>query len=209
MNKRQKKKQVKMRNKQLIKRYPFLMPRNVWTDKLPKDYDYTYTEYDCLNQGWRIGFGELLLEELREACIKHNYLDKLRIHQWKEKYASMRLYINGAPPEVHNIIHKYEFISEHICIQCGSPEAVVVNDYGWYLPMCKCCWDKNNQRRELKGYGIKPWEEVADVDIAEFPNSYTVIQMSKEGNEYIVYDISETAKKIRQKYKKRKRKRCS
>ena len=36
MNKRQKKKQIKMKNKKLIKKYPFLLPRNVWTGKVPK-----------------------------------------------------------------------------------------------------------------------------------------------------------------------------
>ena len=31
------------KNKELIKKYPFLLPRNVWTDKVPEDYDYSYT----------------------------------------------------------------------------------------------------------------------------------------------------------------------
>lgn len=32
--------------KQLVERYPYLLPRNVWTDKVPEDYDYTYCD-DC------------------------------------------------------------------------------------------------------------------------------------------------------------------
>ena len=86
MKKRQIKKQQKMRNKRLIKQYPFLLPRNVYSDKVPSNYDYEYTEYDALLKGWKIGFGQFLLEDLREACLKTGYLDQMRIEQLKEKY---------------------------------------------------------------------------------------------------------------------------
>ena len=139
-----------MRNKKLIKKYPFLLPRNVWTGKVPKDYDYTYTEYGCLSKGWKAGFGKFWLEDLHEALIKTNFMDKFMFMELKEKYGSFRQYCNGAPEEVHEVIRKYEFISEYICYQCGSPHACVVNDYGWYLPLCKDCWDKNNKKRAKK-----------------------------------------------------------
>ena len=140
MNKRQRKKQIKMhkkhiikQNKLLVKHYPFLLPRNVFSDKVPSNYNYNYnynfTEYDSLLKGWKIGFGEFLLEELREACLKTGYLNRLRIFQWKEKYGSMRLYFNEAPSEVHNIANDYEFISQYICGQCGSIHGHVINDY--------------------------------------------------------------------------------
>ena len=209
MNKRQKKKQLIMRNKKLVKRYPFLLPRNCFTGKVPKDYDYTYTEYDCLDKGWRIGFGQFLLEDLREACLKTNFLDRLQIVQWKEKYGGMRLYVNGAPQEVHDVIRKYEFISEYVCWHCGSPEATIVDNYGWYLPMCKCCWDKNNKQRELGGYRTKSWEEVAELDDVGLPDEYHIERFSKEGNIHETYDIRETTKKIRQKYRKRRNRKIS
>ena len=28
--------------KKLVERYPYLLPRNVWTGEVPEDYDYTY-----------------------------------------------------------------------------------------------------------------------------------------------------------------------
>lgn len=31
--------------RKLVERYPFLLPRNVITDKIPNDYDYTYIKY--------------------------------------------------------------------------------------------------------------------------------------------------------------------
>lgn len=206
MNKRQKKKQLKMRNKKLVKLHPYLLPRSVWTCKVVKGYDYTWTEYDCLYKGWKTGFGKLLLDDLREACLKTNFLNKLQFSDIKEKYGSLRMYNFGAPQEVHDVIRKYEFISQYICYQCGSPESTIVNDYGWYLPMCKCCWDKNNKRREREGYSvIRSWEEVADLDYVGLPNEYKYTTFSKEGNITTVVDISETANKIRRKYNKRRK----
>lgn len=206
MNKRQKKKQLKMRNKKLVKLHPYLLPRSVWTCNVVKGYDYTWTEYDCLYKGWKTGFGKLLLDDLREACLKTNFLDKLQFSDIKEKYGSLRMYNFGAPQEVHDVIRKYEFISQYICYQCGSPESTIVNDYGWYLPMCKCCWDKNNRRREREGYSvIRSWEEVADLDDVGLPNEYKYTTFSKEGNiTTVVVDISKTANKIR-KYNKRRK----
>lgn len=202
MNKRQKKKQLKMRNKKLIKLHPYLLPRSVWTGKVVKGYDYTWTEYDCLGEGWKAGFGKFLLKDLREACLKTNFLNKLQFSDIKEKYGSLRMYNFGAPQEVHDVIRKYEFISQYICFQCGSPESTIVNDYGWYWPMCKYCWDKNNKRREREGYSvIRPWEEVADLDDVGLPNEYKYTTFSKDGNVTTTVDISETANKIRKKYK--------
>ena len=53
-------------NKELIKRYPFLLPRNRWTGEVAEDYDYHYTELDGMPDGWRIAFGKQMCEEIRE-----------------------------------------------------------------------------------------------------------------------------------------------
>ena len=194
-----------MRNKKLIKQYPFLIPRNVFSGKVIKDYDYTFTEYDNLSKGWKFGFGKFLLEDLRNACVKTNFLDRLFIMEWKEKYGQNRIYINAAPEEVHEVIRKYEFISEYICYQCGSPHACVVNDYGWYLPLCKDCWDKNNKKRAKKGYKVVSWEEVADERCTGLPNEYKYTTYSKGEDITTTVDISETANEIRKKFEKKKR----
>ena len=39
-------------NQKLIERFPFLIPRNHWTGKVPEDYDYSYTELDSMPDGW-------------------------------------------------------------------------------------------------------------------------------------------------------------
>lgn len=118
---------------------------------------------------------------------------------------SFRQYCNGAPEEVHEVIRKYEYISEYICYQCGSPHACVVNDYGWYLPLCKDCWDKNNKKRAEKGYKVVSWEEVADERCTGLPDEYKYTTYLKGEDITTTVDISETANKIRKKFEKKKR----
>lgn len=151
MNKRIKKKQIKMRNKKLCKRYPFLIPRNRWTDEIAwvkrgkcKDWRwhqrYAYTELDAMPNGWRAKFGEQLCEELREELIRVNYLDKYRIMQIKEKYGGLRWYDNGNTREGYEIIRKYEELSYKTCIDCGRPATKM--SVGWISPFCDKCAER-------------------------------------------------------------------
>lgn len=94
--------EIKERNRKLCERYPFLIPSNRWSGmriteaadggywpgdpKEVPEYDYEYTELDQMPDGWRIAFGDALLEELREELLKAGYLDDYRITQIKEKY---------------------------------------------------------------------------------------------------------------------------
>lgn len=202
MNKRQKKKQLKLKNKKLVKEYPFLLPRNVWTDKVPKDYNYEYTIYDSIPKGWRKAFGKELLKELRESLVNNGCLDSFRFTQIKEKYGRLCLYNFGAPEETHNIINKYEFISEYICIRCGRPDTPIINNFGWYEPVCKCCYDKQLKERIEIGLRNIPYEDCVDSESSELPLSYSMKVYSKGKSEIVTYDISETVNKIRSKWRK-------
>ena len=190
-------------NKKLIDNHPYLLPRNVFSDEVRGDYNYEFTWYDDIPEGWRIAFGEFLLEDLRDALLKTNYLDRFRLFDVKEKYGSLRIYCNAATQEVHDVIRKYEYISQYICFNCGSPHACIVNDYGWYLPLCEECWNKQNIERQEKGYRIMSYEE-AGGKIYELPNSYTVVTYSNGEEKEITYDISETVNKIKKAYSERK-----
>ena len=71
-------------NKRLVEEYPFLIPRNRFTDEIPDDYDYTYTELDDMPDGWRKAFGEQMCAEIKEALGPDIY--DYRVIQIKEKY---------------------------------------------------------------------------------------------------------------------------
>lgn len=68
-------------NQKLIERFPFLIPRNRWTGKIPEDYDYSYTELDSMPDGWRKTFGEQMCEDIREELVRAEYLDQYRINE--------------------------------------------------------------------------------------------------------------------------------
>ena len=159
MNKRIKKKQTRMENKRLCKRYPFLRPRNRFDDIImwehPKwDWRYTrpyeWTELDAMPDGWRKAFGKQMCEEIRKELIKFNYLDKYRITQIKEKYGSLRWYDWGYPRDskIREIIDKYENISARTCICCGRPATKMSLD--WISPFCDKCADKLSDRVDFK-----------------------------------------------------------
>lgn len=91
------KKQIIEYNKDLIKRYPWLEPTNRWTGKHLEDYDYSYTELDDLPSGWRIRFGNNIVEEINSELEKFNFVNNYRILQIKEKYGTLRWYDEGTP----------------------------------------------------------------------------------------------------------------
>jgi len=107
-------------NQKLIERFPFLIPRNRWTGKVPEDYDYSYTELDSMPDGWRKAFGEQMCEDIRDELVHAEYLNQYRISQIKEKYGTLCWYDFGCTERMlRDIIPKYERLSARICIRCG------------------------------------------------------------------------------------------
>ena len=147
-------KNVKKKNEELCSKYPFLVPSNRWSglkiteaddggywpgapNEIP-EYDYEYTELDDMPEGWRIAFGEQMCDEILEELKAHNFVDKYRICQIKEKYGGLRWYDNGGTEKLYNeIIPKYEKMSYKTCIHCGKPATKVST--GWISPWCDDC----------------------------------------------------------------------
>jgi len=131
-------------NKKLCANYPFL----AWYgDPLYMGYseegepDYGFTWEDELPEGWRKAFCPQMWDELKEILEKHNYLDKFRFIQIKEKYGTLRIYCNGVPEEIYDEIEaweaKYDRLSEKTCIHCGKPAKYM--SIGWISPWCENC----------------------------------------------------------------------
>lgn len=77
-----------MTSKELIKKYPWLQLRNVWTNKIVDD---KLTWLDDLPEGWRKSFGLQMVEELDQILKKANYQDKYKITQIKEKWRRIKM----------------------------------------------------------------------------------------------------------------------
>lgn len=217
MNKRQKLKRIKIgstakqrkKNKELCKRYPFLIPRNVWSDeiiweRLRNERKYGWTLVEEFPTGWWKAFGLMMCEELREDLIKYDYLDKFRFEEIKEKFGQLRVYYNGIPIEsdVNNIIDKYSILSENICIKCGRPDVPMINITGWISPYCYHCFNKINKRRMALGYEKLDYEKcICNKKDTKMPNLFTWRHYSKDGSWDETIDISETADRIRNNWK--------
>ena len=196
----------------LCGKYPFLIPRYEWSGEILKDYDYTSTYLDDMPDGWRKAFGEIMCEEIKQELVRCNYLNKYRILQIKEKYGELRWYDNGTPIDckVPEIIDNYSMLSQNICIICGKPDVPIINN-GWISPYCKKCyttpsdWYKKEHPDKIDEwieFHSDDWEEYNKEETNKMVSTYTVHTWSKEkGDEEIIYDILETANKIRAKWK--------
>lgn len=118
-------------------RFPFLYPRNRFTDK-PSCLIPYYTELDALDKGWRKAFGIYICKDIKNALLSDGGRKRLmayRIHQIKEKYGELCWYDCGGNDETNRIIEKYTYISRHTCIVCGKSADYVTK--GWIEPYCK------------------------------------------------------------------------
>ena len=178
----------KIKNRILVDKFPWLMPVNVWTGKPLEDYDYSYTLYDEIPDGWRKCFGKMMIKEMHKASGGEIYTEQI-----KEKYGELRWYCS-ANEETQRIISKYSFISQHVCIDCGRPDTYITNT-GWICPICESCWNKNKSPLSYKEVVCE--EEGENI----IPDSYRVSRFSKDGEELFEYDISDTVCKIRRKWR--------
>ena len=196
------------RNKELCKKYPFLIPRSVWSDKpcwLRKPYDNIET---FASSGWHKAFGEFLCEDLKEELLKCNYLKQFRFTQIKEKYGGLRAYFNSIPKgcKAGEIIDDYSHLSENICYFCSKPD-VPMTDTGWYLPICWDCFLKMELRRNeyrkqpLSEEEIKSYYERVTCDDGIMSDFRKVIRYHNGESEEITYDLSDKAEKIRARWR--------
>jgi hypothetical protein len=122
--------------RKLVERYPYLLPRNVFTDKLPDDYDYTYIKFLEIPIGWNRLFLQMC-EDIRQPLIDDDYLDKFRFTQVKEKYNRLECYNLGASEEVNRILDKYMVLSRYVCTKCGKRARYETQ--GYIASYCKRC----------------------------------------------------------------------
>ena len=138
-------------NKKLTDEFPFLLPRNVFTDELPDNYDYSYTLLDEMPSGWKKSFGLKMCNELKKVLIETNCLDTFRIHQIKEKYGTLRIYSNFTNDKLEKVISKYEDLSASTCLYCGQPAEYVT--LGWISYLCEKCAKESHYYATFKrGY---------------------------------------------------------
>lgn len=136
---------VKDYNKELLEKYPWLTPGYIGVIEPEEAYNYGDTWLDSLPGGWRIAFGDQMIEELDQLLKKYNIKD-YTIYQIKEKWGALRWYDSGFSKEgykeYNDWLCKYENLSERTCILCGKPAEYLTR--GWIVPVCRSCAVEKN-----------------------------------------------------------------
>ena len=189
-------KAIRLKNKKIIKKYPFLAPLDFYGYKeTVRCHKYIVTILDDIPKGWR----KLMLqwaEDIKPVLVKGNYLREFTIGQAKEKYGRLEIFDNGCPnsiyKEVSRLSSDYEKISENVCVLCGDPNAKMCK-ISWISPFCKKCFKKIYK-------GIS-YESVTKEDNI-MQDSYEVRHWSKDYEPTIENrDISDKVARIKSKWR--------
>lgn len=133
-----------------------------------------YEEFgiECGN-GWKP-----LLKPIFDYIEEYNksHEDKITIFQIKEKFGGLRVYVDGATLELHNLIENAEYLAEDTCEICGSTKNVG-KKAGWITTCCIECakniaknrnqtirWIPNNLTKPYKWFEISPDGEVKKIE---------------------------------------------
>lgn len=123
--------------KQLVTHFPILYGAHnpdTEEDNIPSFY------FEC-EDGWYS-----IIYDLSEAIEEYNNLNPNEIvHavQVKEKFGSLRFYVDEAPREIYNIIDDTEAKSHKICELCGEP-GEIKNIRGWL----RCCCPEHSKKHK-------------------------------------------------------------
>ena len=179
---RKKIKAIRLKNKKLVKRYPWLRAIDLWWNPI-KGYDYTLL--DDMSKGWRKCFGMMMVEDIDKALAGRELIPQ----QLKSKYGRMEFYCI-APQEVQDVIHAYSTLSGNICESCGQVDVGYTRVY--VTPICSKCFCCDGYYTEKDYYEqISPHNRMALGYSYRKPNPET-----KRWEKYTV-DISEYTNKVR------------
>lgn len=128
-------KRIRLKNKKILKTYPFLSPIDWFTcTQLSKKHPHYYdsTVLDDIPRGWKKAFGLQLAYDIKKE-LKEKHIKDYYIFQVKEKFGALRWYDNYSL----DCLKKYEKLSEETCCVCGKHATMIST--GWICPYCTDC----------------------------------------------------------------------
>ena len=88
----------------------------------------------CIPAGWH--------DLVREYCARIVAVDPhARAHQLKEKFAGVRLYLDGSG-EVYPLVDELESKSLKVCQWCGSTDGARMRGRSWLRTLCDGCGEE-------------------------------------------------------------------
>lgn len=142
-----------MTNKELCKKYPFLMASvdDMFGEPIPfEERSYENNWIEDIPRGWWEAFGIQMCEELLQILKKNNCIEDFYFLQIKEKFGCLRFYPKEIPKEdslrYYHWERKYEKLSKKTCFKCGKPATKQTSC--WILPVCDSCYEEIEERRK-------------------------------------------------------------
>lgn len=113
------------------------------TEKFPLMYKDMYgdPQSTCMAfglDGISIGWFDIIYnmsEKLEAIAASQSEDSRIKFAQIKEKFGTLRVYLNSSPEETDEAIKNAEELSSKTCIDCGDPGVLVKN--GWLVTLCK------------------------------------------------------------------------
>ena len=166
--------------KKLIERYPFLMPRNVWTGEVDEDYDYSYIFPLEIPDGWYKLFFQMC-DDLMPVLEETDLLNEFYFLQVKEKYNDLICYTAISNEKIDHIIEKYENMAHYVCSVCGRPAEV--ETAGYVISFCNDCWKDFHRHEKIDWLKFEPTFSKFVYELDEYVE-YT-ISFEEEWNRYL------------------------
>lgn len=130
------------KNKELVETYPFLLPKDMHTNRVPAGYNYSYTVLDWMPIGWRNKFGIKMCKDIMKSLEANGNINHFQIEDIKEKYGALRVYTYGSTMEIEDkILPRYERLSQKTCVVCGERATKISKS--WIVPICDECANRD------------------------------------------------------------------
>lgn len=124
------------------------------TNKLLNNYPKLYRQHSlpmtetCMCWLFEVGDGWMsILDDLSRKIENLNMTvykdDPIEAVQVKEKFGTLRVYVNNYSEEVEKYIDEAERLSEITCEECGAPGKI--RPGGWITVKCDDCQNKKNK----------------------------------------------------------------
>ena len=139
--------------KTLLEKYPFLVYRNIFSNKPLHDNpeeDLERNEYTSWNRtGWEKIWKRFLQEVFKEYDkLSDEDKKKFRIFDSKEKYGTMRVSLSNYTKEMYEAENILFMLSSVTCQYCGKQPRdskgnhIIWRTSGWITNLCKDCFKK-------------------------------------------------------------------
>lgn len=163
-----------------VQKYPFLHIRDI-----DGTID-THSKFPMMSleipDGWEMLFTQFC-DDLKAVLIEEGCLDAFYFIQIKEKYNQLRCYA-GHPTtnKILQVLHKYEYLSQFICSECGKPATKVTT--GYIASICEDCWKDKYRHHKVEDVEFNSQFEIMPLGRST-GHIKTIIDVSDEWNRYL------------------------